>query len=505
MAPRIAIGGIEHETCGFSADGTDAGTTDWESFELKTLRGNALHSLGEANTIVDGFMQGVRACNLAPVPLMWIDAVSGGAASRDTFEKISSELYNRLEREKNIDGVLLSLHGSFAAEGIDDADGAILEAVRERVGPQCPVMAVHDLHCNLTEQMANNADALIVERTYPHIDMAERGIHAAQLMADTIAGTIQPEMGFCSLPLLWSAPCMITAESPMREAIEQLKSVDQQTGILSSSIGVGYQWIDSPVVGTSTVVVSNGNPELAQQQADQLGQWIWEHRAMWQREPLSVDAAIARGQQRAQFPIILAEQGDNTGGGAAGDATEILRFFIEQRLSPSALLYLVDPETAAQASSAGQGAEITVQAGGKSAPSLGPPVTMHVKVRAVSDGKFTYDGPMWKGVSENLGPSAWLEQNGVHVIVISRRCQPIDLAFCRTLGLDCTEMQYLAIKSTGHFRSGFAPIAGSIFNVDTASSLSHDFNRLPYTRLGRKMYPRDQDTQPSWQKPSSTL
>ena len=99
MAPRIAIGGIEHETCGFSADGTDAGTTDWESFELKTLRGNALHSLGEANTIVDGFMQGVRACNLDPVPLMWIDAVSGGAASRDTFEKISSELYNRLERE----------------------------------------------------------------------------------------------------------------------------------------------------------------------------------------------------------------------------------------------------------------------------------------------------------------------------------------------------------------------------------------------------------------------
>ena len=57
MAPRIAIGGIDHETCGFSADGPEAGTTDWESFELKTLRGNALHSLGEANTIVDGFMQ----------------------------------------------------------------------------------------------------------------------------------------------------------------------------------------------------------------------------------------------------------------------------------------------------------------------------------------------------------------------------------------------------------------------------------------------------------------
>ena len=149
MAPRIAIGGIEHETCGFSADGTDAGTTDWESFELKTLRGNALHSLGEANTFVDGFMQGVRACNLDPVPLMWIDAVSGGAASRDTFEKISSELYNRLEREKNIDGVLLSLHGSFAAEGIDDADGAITKSEHDR----CRILGldVHQSGCRAGE------------------------------------------------------------------------------------------------------------------------------------------------------------------------------------------------------------------------------------------------------------------------------------------------------------------------------------------------------------------
>jgi microcystin degradation protein MlrC len=61
-------------------------------------------------------------------------------------------------------------------------------------------------------------------------------------------------------------------------------------------------------------------------------------------------------------------------------------------------------------------------------------------------------------------------------------------------------MRNLAVKSTGHFRSGFAPIAGSIFNVDTASTLSHDFLRLPYTRLGRKMYPIDPDVEwlPEW-------
>ena len=69
--------------------------------------------------------------------------------------------------------MLLSLHGSFAADGIDDADGEILRRVRNEVGPDCPIMAVHDLHSNISRQMVDNADALIIERTYPHVDMAQ--------------------------------------------------------------------------------------------------------------------------------------------------------------------------------------------------------------------------------------------------------------------------------------------------------------------------------------------
>ena len=60
---------------------------------------------------------------------------------------------------------------------------------------------------------------------------------------------------------------------------------------------------------------------------------------------------------------------------------------------------------------------------------------------------------------------------------------PIDLAFSRRLGLDCRKMRYLGIKSTGHFRSGFEPIAGSIQNVDAAGVLSHDLTKLPFKHL----------------------
>jgi len=495
---RIAVGGIEHETCGFAASDDASSQTSLVEFARTLRRGAELKLLGEANTVVDGLIRGVRECGLEVAPLLWIDANTGPPVSRDGLESVIGELLKSLQQALPVDGVLLSLHGAFAAEGVDDADGRVLAEVRKLVGPSCPVMAVHDLHCNLTSEMASAADVLVVERTYPHIDMAERAVHTARIMGRTVTGEVRPTMAVRYLPLLWSASRMIDAEPPMIDMIQKLREFDERLGVLSASIGVGYQWIDSPAVGVSAIVVTDGDTDLAQRHVDELGHWIWDRRALWQCEPLSPESALAQGEQLGKYPIILAEQGDNTGGGAAGDATEILRLFLERRRVPSAVLYMVDPEVAAQAVSAGVGAEIEVQVGGKSQSLVGPPVPMRARVRAVSNGRFIYDGPMWAGVTEELGASAWLEQDGVNIVVISHRRQPIDLAFCRHLGLDPRQMRYVAVKSTGHFRSGFGPIAGSIFNVDTASTLTHDFRQLPYTRLGRKMYPIDLDAQLYW-------
>ena len=86
---------------------------------------------------------------------------------------------------------------------------------------------------------------------------------------------------------------------------------------------------------------------------------------------------------------------------------------------------------------------------------------------------------MWKGVEENLGLSALLKHQGVSIIIISKKQQPVDLAFSKILGLDCSKMNYLSLKSTGHFRSGFESNAGSIFNVDTSGMFTQDFIQYP--------------------------
>ena len=183
----------------------------------------------------------------------------------------------------------------------------------------------------------------------------------------------------------------------------------------------------------------------------------------------------------------LADQADNPGGGAPSDNTEILRLFVSRKLQDAAVLYIRDPATVQKAKAAGVGAIVEVEVGGKSHELSAPPVAMQAQVLSLSDGEFVYDGPMWGGKTGQHGDSVLLKSGGIQIICISAMQQPVDLAFARLMGLECAKMRYLCLKSTGHFRSGFGPIAGSIFNVDALGVFTQDFGKLPFKRLGRKM------------------
>ena len=489
---RIAIGGIEHESSNYSP--VETPLEEFYGHSRSGGPGELLQRSGEVNTIIDGFIRELRRQKVEMVPLVWRHAPSGKQPTRETHEALKESLLALLRQALPVDGVLMSVHGAYSAEGVDDADGDILKSVREVVGPRCPIIGVHDLHCNIGKTMVDNATALIVEDTYPHVDMAERGVEAAHMMVRTVRGEIQPTLAWRSIPLFWAAAKMITAEEPMRLVIDRLHELERQPGVLTASVGVGYQWADVNCAGASTLVVTDNDPAGAQRRADDLARWIWERKETWQREPLSPGRALAQGEALGKYPIVLADQADNPGGGAPSDSTEILRLFLERRLQDAVVLHIVDPETVRTALRAGVGNRVDVEVGGKSHPLVGPPVPMRAEVVALSDGRFVYDGPMFAGLEGDHGDSVLLRQDGVYVAVITLAHQPMDLAFSRELGLDCARMRYICVKSTGHFRSGFKAIAGSIFNVDASSVFTQDFSKLPFKRLGRKIYPMQPDT-----------
>jgi len=489
---RIAIGGILHETATFM----DRPTTLVE-FERGAgfFRGDEIvRRFTGANMCPGGFIEAAQTEGFDLVPLVWTFAYPSGLVDRGAYEAIKAEFFARLERAEAadgpVDGVLLDLHGSMVVDGIDDADGDMIESVRKFLGPNRPLFVTTDLHSNHTEKRVRNADAICGYDTYPHVDMAARGAEAGRLMARTVRGEIKPRGAIRPLPIFWSTKTQVTAHPPMVEVLQRVHEAESRPGMLSVTIATGFQWADVADVGASVIAVADGDEALARRTADELGDWIWEQRERWYAPPLAVRAAIAAGQAAGKFPIFLADHADNTGGGAPGDSTEILQTFRDLKLRDALLLYLVDPQVALAARAAGVGNRLKTSLGGKSSPIQGPPLEVDAEVVAVTDGAFAYDGPMYAGLTGNMGPSAWLRfDDGISVVVVTAREQPFDPAFARTLGIDCTTMKYVAVKSAAHFRSGFEKLAGNIYNVDARAILTHDWGKLPYKKRTRKVYP----------------
>jgi microcystin degradation protein MlrC len=489
---RIAIGGISHETSTFAK--TPTTVADFaDGFGL--FRGPEIVTRFQgSNMCTGGFIDGARKYGFELAPLLWGFAYPSGLITVRDYAALKGEFLDRLKQTQAagpIDGVLLDQHGAMVVEGLDDADGDFISAVRAVVGPDCPIVVTFDLHGNHTRQRLEAADAVVGFDTYPHVDMGDRGREAADILARILADEIRPVMAIRHIPLFWSAPCQITAHPPMDDAMAHVHALEQRPGIVSITLATGFPWADIPNMGPSAIVVADRDQQLADSTADELVAWVWERRAKWHRAPLSVKDALRQGQALGRYPIILADQGDNTGGGAAGDSTEVLQTFIELGLRDAVVLYIVDPEVVERAHAVGPGGQLEIDVGGKSDPLQGPPVPMRVTVRAISDGDFKYDGPMYAGLTGNMGRSAWIEQDGVHVIVVTAHEQPLGPAFARTLGLHCEQMQYIAVKSAVHFRASFEPFAGSIFNIDARGIHTHDFAALTYHKRPRPMYPID--------------
>src|SRR5262249_6315202 len=320
---------------------------------LGLFRGEAIleHFRG-TNICTGGFIDGATKHGFELVPLLWTFAHPSGLIPQADYTALKNEFLDRLSqarKEGPIDGILLDLHGAMVVEGIDDGDGNFIEAVRRTVGASCPIGVTFDLHSTHTQRRIDAATAVVGFDTYPHVDMAERGREAADLIVRVLRGEIRPVMALRRLPLFWSAACQVTAHSPIDEAFRLVHEAEAHRGILSITLATGFQWADVPNMGPSVVVVADGDEKLARATADEIGGWIWDRRERWYRPPLSVREALVLGEREGRNPILLADQADNTGGGAPGDSTEVLRTFLELKLQDALVLYLVDPPSVQQA------------------------------------------------------------------------------------------------------------------------------------------------------------
>ena len=485
---RIATGCISHESSTFTPVGTS-----YESFmeRFGDVRGVAiLKKFRGANTPTGGFIDGAEAHGFELIPTIMAVAHPSGPVPGAALDRLINEMLAGFQAASPLDGVLLELHGAMVAEGIDDGEGYILSAVRALVGPLVPIVAQLDIHSSVSELMIEKADVLIGRESYPEIDQAARGRECADVLVRMVRDGLRPTMVLRKLPMIWGMN-QVTAHAPMNAAIAELHRIETIPGVVCGSIATGFPLSDVPDMGSSVYIVTDNNMALAQQLADQLCDWIWARRADWQLTMPPFREALATAQAQGLYPVIFADRNDNCGGGSPGDSTGTLQGFIDAGLQDACVLYMVDSKSVDACHKVGVGATITLDIGGKSSPLQGAPVRMTVEVMAISDGRFRYEGPMYDGLDGDYGPSAHVNQNGIHIILTYGREQPMGLAFSRSLGLDPKAMRYICVKSAAHFRAAFEPWAGAIHVISEPSVHSADIGHIKFYKLGRKLYPFD--------------
>lgn len=490
---RIATGGILHETNTFAE-----GTTPLEAFvgegsRQKLLVGEEiLKAFGGVGTATGGFIAVADELGFELAPLIRTFPQPSGIVEQDAYDELADMMIEKLAEAMPVDGVLLDLHGAMVTEELEDAEGDLLGRVRNTVGPDIPIVSTLDLHANITPAMTTAADVLVGYDTYPHVDCMERGVEAAQIMADTIGGRIRPVSGFAQVDMLIGPPKQCTLVPPMKDVTELVHEIEQRPGIISVTFAGGFPFSDIHDAGVSVVAHADGDEEFAQDAAEEIAEYVWSRREEFRLELMPVDEAIRFAIESGAGPVILADGSDNPGGGAPCDGTVMLAALIEAEAPRAAVALIADPEAVAEAIAAGVGNEVTLKVGGKTDHRHGQPLHLAGYVKLISDGNYINRGPMMTGLGTAMGRTVVFVVGEVEIVLTEQRIQPFDMEALRSLGIEPSQRLLIGLKSAVHFRADYGDIAAKIFEIDTPGVHNPDVSRYDYEHLRHPMWPLDE-------------
>jgi len=507
---RIAVGGFQHETNTFAPQ-----RASWADFERADawpgfIRGPELiPGVHGYNIPIAGAVEALQQAGHELVPLCWCSAPPSSYVERDAYEKVAGAILDDLAAagaaEGKIDGIYLDLHGAMVAEHYEDGEGELLRRIRVLVGERMPIVTSLDFHTNLTPEMVRHASAMIGYRTYPHIDMAATGGRAARLLDRLLKDRRTLYKAYRQIdfliPLVWQCTLMEPTKGVFA-LIEEIESGSAEAGARGSTAGgshnqgivsithtPGFPPADIRECGPALVVYGHDR-EAAEAAADRIAAVIKHREPAFAGKLYTPEEAVAeamRLSQHATKPVILADVQDNPGAGGTSDTVGILRELIAQRAKGAVIGMMVDPEAAAAAEQAGEGALLPCGVGAKVGFAGEAPVEAKWRIVRLGSGHFTGTGPMYGGAKFHIGPMALVtdEDSGVSAVLAAKRIQANDKEMFRHVGVEPAEVPILVLKSTVHFRADFQPIAQEILCVRSPGAHVTDPAEMPYQNLRR--------------------
>jgi microcystin degradation protein MlrC len=408
----------------------------------------------------------------------WADPA--GPVNRLAYEGLRDEILGQLRAALPVDAVVLGLHGAMVADGYDDCEGDFLGRVRDIVGPDVLICAELDPHSHLTDKRVAAADFFTVFKEFPHTDFVDRARDLWRIALSTLRGEVKPVMSVFDCRMIDVFP---TSRQPMRGFVDRLFALEKsEPKVLSISVIHGFMAGDVPQMGTKMLVVTDDAPGAGAALAEKLGRELFALRGTFMAPQVDEVAAVDQALAATAWPVVIADVWDNPGGGTAGDATVLLAELMRRGAHDVAVGTIWDPIAVQVCFAAGEGAEIMLRFGAKSAPDTGAPIDRRVTIR-----KLVRNAEMRFGESfAPFGDAAWVSFDGIDVILNSTRAQSFDPSLYSAMGIDPASRKILLIKSTNHFYASFSKIAAQIIYC----AAGHPYPNTPATTAYRKA-PKD--------------
>lgn len=482
---RIAIAGLQHETNTFSTVPTTLEAflqaDNWPSLSKGP---EIFTNLKNLNIPISGFINEAKKQNdWQLIPILWASATPSGVVSASAFDTLCNEICQGLIAALPLDAVYLDLHGAMVTEQHEDAEGALLKKIRSCVGEKTCIVASLDLHANVSPSMVQLSDLLVAYRTYPHIDMADTGMRAANTLALLLDDRTPFKKAFHQFPFLITMISQSTLATPAKMIYEELEKIENECNV-SASFCMGFPLSDVYDAGPSLMFYGHDETSVAKA-LEKLEKVISAYKNDFQTTLYSTEQAVKKAQQ--DFLIfnkksILVDTQDNPGCGGAGDTVGLLREIMNADLDGVGFAMIFDPEVAHIAYQAGKGAHIHVALGGKT-EGIEKPIEAEFLVMSTSDQPVMATGPFYRGSMIDIAPSAWLRFRGIDIIVASKNVQAADQSLFRHLGMDPSQFNFLALKSSVHYRADFDTLADQQLFVESPGANVANLKNINYQRL----------------------
>jgi microcystin degradation protein MlrC len=412
-------------------------------------------------------------------------ALPGGPTTREAWARLRNELLEDVRSSLPLDAVLLGLHGAMTAAGCEDCEGDLLGAIRSLCGPKTFIAATLDPHSHLTERMQKNSDLLIAFKFYPHTDVHERASELVEITARALRGDVRPVTRSRDCEMI---AMFYTNLPPVADLVGWMMRAEQQPEVLSVSLIHGFASGDVADMGSRVMVVTDGQPHLANALADSLRKKVIALRGRSEAARMTVRQAVAEVQNAIDRPVVIADGADNPGGGAPGDSTHMIRALLDAGVSNIAAGPIWDPMAASLLAEWGEGASLDIRIGGKVAPSSGQPLDLRVTIiRVIRGAEQGFAGSTWP-----LGDLVAVRSGVTELLICSIRNQCFSRSIFEDAGIDLQTKEAVIVKSNQHFHDAFESLAAKVIHLGAPGVNAVLPSEMFYEKARHSLWPLQQ-------------